>query len=124
MLIARLSLIFLPFSLLARFFGQAVPPADARAAETARRLSASHKRLAEDIGWAVTRSARHLPLTVVCLPQAMAARAMLQRRGIASVLHLGASTRPLEGHAWLDAGGVEVTGYPVPGRVAEVTCFL
>jgi len=31
-------------------------------------------RAAEDVGWAVTRAARHVPFNAVCLPQAMAAR--------------------------------------------------
>jgi hypothetical protein len=42
--------------------------------------------------------------------------------GIDSVLHFGARTgqdkigqdKPIDTHAWLDAAGVEVTGYPVP----------
>jgi hypothetical protein len=33
-------------------------------------------------------------------------------------------TKPLDAHAWLDAAGVEVTGYPVPGRFAEIACFV
>jgi hypothetical protein len=27
-------------------------------------------------------------------------------------------------HAWLDAAGVEVTGYPVAKTFAEIACFL
>ncbi len=48
-------------------------------------------RLAEDIGWAVTRAARYLPFKAVCLPQAMAARVMLERRGVKSIMHFGAA---------------------------------
>ena len=64
----------------------------------------------------MTRAARHVPFKAVCLPQAMAARVMLKRRGVASVMHFGAARgqeKPLDAHAWLDAAGVEVTGYPV-----------
>ena len=64
----------------------------------------------------MTRAARYVPFKAVCLPQAMAARVMLKRRGVESVMHFGAAKgteKPLDAHAWLDAAGVEVTGYPV-----------
>jgi hypothetical protein len=32
--------------------------------------------------------------------------------------------KPLDAPAWLDAAGVEVTGYPVPGKFAEIACFV
>jgi len=57
----------------------------------------------------------------------MAARIMLRRRGIASVMHFGAAKgkeNPLDAHAWLDAAGVEVTGYPVAPGFAEIGCFV
>ncbi len=75
----------------------------------------------------MTRSARYLPFKAVCLPQAMAAQAMLRRRGVTSVMHFGAARgeeKPLDAHAWLDAAGVEVTGYPVAERFAEIACFV
>jgi hypothetical protein len=78
-------------------------------------------------GWAVTRAARHVPFSAVCLPQAMAARIMLKRRGVDSVLHFGArigQDKPIDAHAWLDAAGVEVTGYPVAKTFAETACFV
>ena len=94
-------------------------------------------RIAEEIGWAVTRAARHVPFNAVCLPQAMAARIMLKRRGVDSVLHFGARIgqdkigqdkigpdKPIDAHAWLDAAGVEVTGYPVANTFAEIACFV
>ena len=31
---------------------------------------------------------------------------------------------PLDTHAWLDAGGVRVTGYPVSDRFVEIACFV
>lgn len=117
LLLARLGLIFIPFPKLARWLGRFVPPSDPRA------LAA----LAQEIGWAVTRSARYVPFRAVCLPQAMAARVMLKRRGVASVLHFGATrgeAKPLDAHAWLDAAGVEVTGYLVAKQFAEIACFV
>jgi len=62
---------------------------------------------------AVTTAARNVPWNAVCLPQALAAKAMLARRGCGAAFHLGA-TRDAEGklnaHAWLVAGGTIVVG--------------
>lgn len=126
LLLARLALIVVPFPHLARRLGTFVSPSDARAAAADARASPEAARLAEEIGWAVTRSARYVPFKAVCLPQAMAARVMLRRRRISSVLHFGAAKdkdKRLNTHAWLDAAGVEVTGYPVAG-FSEIACFI
>jgi transglutaminase superfamily protein len=123
---ARLALIFVPFPRLARRLGTFVPPAEARASVPAG-STPEQTRLAAEIGWAVTRAARYVPFNAVCLPQAMAARVMLKRRGVASVMHFGAAKgteKPLDAHAWLDAAGVEVTGYPVAKTFAEIACFV
>jgi hypothetical protein len=115
LLLARLALIFIPFPRLARRFGTFVPPTDARALQARNRTSPAHAQLAEDIGWAVTRSARYVPFGTVCLPQAVAARVMFKRRVVSRALHIGAGKerhRPIDAHVWLDATGVEVTGYP------------
>lgn len=124
---ARLALIFVPFPRLARRLGAFVPPADARVAQARSPSAEADARLAIDIGWAVTRAARYVPFKAVCLPQAMAARVMLKRRGVKSVMHFGAAKgteKPLDAHAWLDAAGVEVTGYPVAKNFAEIACFV
>jgi Transglutaminase-like superfamily len=124
---ARLALIFIPFPRLARHLGTFVPPTDPRASRRKTVSADGEALLAEDIGWAVTRAARYLPFKAVCLPQAMAARVMLKRRGVESVMHFGAAKgtdKPLDAHAWLDAAGVEVTGYPVAENFAEIACFV
>jgi len=124
---ARLALIFIPFPRLARRLGTFVPPTDPRVLRTKTVAADGQALLAEDIGWAVTRAARYLPFKAVCLPQAMAARIMLKRRGVESVIHFGAAKgteKPLDAHAWLDAAGVEVTGYPVAAQFAEIACFV
>ena len=123
---ARLALIAVPFPKLARRLGDFVPPTDPRAAR-ANAHRPQDVALAAEIGWAVTRAARHLPFEAVCLPQAMAARVMLRCRGVPSVMHFGAAKggeRPLDTHAWLDAAGVEVTGYPIAAQFAEIACFV
>lgn len=127
LLLARLALLFIPFPRLARWLGTFVPPSDPRALQASAAAPGEPARLAEAIGWAVTRSARYVPFKAVCLPQAMAARVMLKRRGVASVMHFGAGRgqdKPLDAHAWLDAAGVEVTGYPVAKNFAEIACFV
>ncbi len=62
---------------------------------------------------AVTIASRNVPWDAVCLPQAMAAKAMLARRGCGSAFHLGANFNAqgkLIAHAWLVAGGAVVVG--------------
>ena len=127
LLMARVALLAVPFPRLARRLGAFVPPTDERVRLAQRNASPQAARLAEEIGWATTRAARHVPFKAVCLPQAMAARIMLRRRGVASVLHFGAAKgreKAIDGHAWLDAAGIEVTGYPVAGQFAEIACFV
>jgi len=127
LLLARLGLIFVPFPKLARQLGCFVPPSDPRVLAARTSGTQQDAALAQEIGWAVTRSARYVPFKAVCLPQAMAARVMLKRRGVSSVLHFGAvrgTDTPLDTHAWLDAAGVDVTGYPVANKFAEIGCFV
>ena len=127
LLLARLALVLIPFPWLARHLGAFVAPAEARAAQARWPRSPDLAACAEDVGWAVTRAARHVPFKAVCLPQAIAARIMLKRRRVESVMHFGAAKgedKPLDAHAWLDAAGVEVTGYPVAKQFAEIACFV
>jgi hypothetical protein len=127
LLAARLALFFIPFPRLARRLGTFVPPTDARVSQVRTATAPDQSRHAAEIGWAVTRAARYVPFKAVCLPQAMAARVMLERRGVKSVMHFGAAKgqdKPLNAHAWLDAAGVEVTGYPVAENFAEIACFV
>ncbi|MCW3837670.1 lasso peptide biosynthesis B2 protein [Sphingomonas canadensis] len=63
----------------------------------------------------VQRVAANASFTANCLPQAMAARWMLARRGIATELHIGArpgtrGDRPIDLHAWLLCGDLCLTG--------------
>jgi Transglutaminase-like superfamily len=124
---ARLALIFVSFPKLARHFGAMVLPTDPRMTNAGRPGHSNQIWIAKEISWAVTSAARYVPFRAVCLPQAMAAHSMLKRRGVASVMHFGAGkgeAKPLDTHTWLDAAGVEVTGYPVEERLAEIVCFM
>ena len=122
--LARLGLLALPFPALARRIGTFTPP---QTAETVALHRPDAADIARNVGWAVTRAARYLPFRAVCLPQALAARHMLRRRGVASVLHFGAidgATAGIRTHAWLDAAGVEVTGYPLAAGCTEIARFV
>jgi len=126
LLVARFLLSFVSFPQLARRFGTLVTPTDPRLTKVVD-ADPDQARIAQEVSWAVTRAARHAPFKAVCLPQAMTAQAMLKRRGIASVLHFGGLTgeaKSLDSHAWLDAAGVQVTGYPVEERLAEIGSFV
>ena len=127
LLAARLALLTAPFQTIARRLGDFVPPADPRVAATAAATTPAQAMIAREVSWAVTRAAAHVPFRAVCLPQAMAARIMLKRRGVSSAMHFGAARgvdKPLGAHAWLDAAGVKVTGYPVGRQFAEIACFV
>jgi hypothetical protein len=124
---ARARLALTPFRRIAKTLGTFVPPADPRVAEARAPGPEDRARIARDVGWAVTRAASHVPFEAVCLPQAMAAHAMLRKRGVGSVMHLGArrsEEKPIDAHAWLDAAGVEVTGYPLSEGMTEIGCFV
>ena len=80
----------------------------------------------QEVRQAVTIAARNVPWNAVCLPQAMAAKAMLARRGQGSALHLGAGPADADGfmaHAWLVAGGEIVVGEVGATAVAPLARF-
>lgn len=64
------------------------------------------------LGRQVERVAESFPWTVKCLPRALAASAILSRRGIRSQLAIGArrDTGPVELHAWLTLSGTCIVG--------------
>jgi hypothetical protein len=69
--------------------------------------------LASRVGLAVRIGARNVPWNAVCLPQAMAAKAMLARRGYSSALYVGLVPTPdpaMKLHAWLEVEGTVVAG--------------
>lgn len=72
---------------------------------------------ARSIGWAVTLAANHTPWESTCLVQVLAAQRMLQKRGIAGVFYIGATTARnqdetpgLLAHAWLKCSDEFITG--------------
>jgi hypothetical protein len=72
------------------------------------------------------RVSRHLPWHSSCLVCAIAGRMMLRRRGMPSLLLLGARSDPeaeLAAHAWLQCGGVDVVGADIAPEYAPIVAF-
>lgn len=127
--VAGVALLVLRFRTIASHLGQSLTPAEAVAKMAEAHNAGDTQALVRDIGWAVRRTADHLPIGAFCLQQALAAKCMLRRRRITGALHLGVATRKgpegaMTAHAWLDAAGVEVTGCPVTSEYTEVACFV
>ena len=76
---------------------------------------------------AVTLAARHVPWNAVCLPQAIAGRLMLARRGCSSTLHCGVGRGAdggLVAHAWLESNGAVILGEDGMSGVTAVARFV
>ena len=96
LLMARAALAFLPMQRIFRWLEQ---PTD----ESSEALAAFGT--AERVRWAILAASRYGPLQFVCFPQALAAHAMLRRRGVRSVMHYGVRRsvdRRLRDHTWLE----------------------
>ncbi len=81
---------------------------------------------ARQVRWAVEAAARNLPLSLTCLPQALAASWMLQARGYAPQLHYGVAipkTGGFEAHAWVELNGMAVIGHRAAKRFTLLTSF-
>lgn len=114
--IARIQLSTLPFErLAARLSGGGKRGDDSLDPELLRRIA-----------FAVTAAAANVPWRSTCLPQALAARALLKRYGHSPTIHLGVE-RPgddaLAGHAWLTCGDAVVIGGEHLGRFTEIHRF-
>ena len=70
-------------------------------------------RIVRRVSWAIRALAERGPLPFVCFPQAIAAFAMLRRRGIPVVLYYGVARndeKGLHAHVWIRDGEVSVVG--------------
>ena len=117
--LARVAVAVVPFRLLVRRFGRPVEPAHGSDFVPARLLVFR-------VRWAVLAVAARAPLSSPCLPQAIAAKLMLSRRGVPTTIHLGVknpSTGALAAHAWLSAGPIVVTGKAGHRSFTEVARF-
>lgn len=119
--IAALCLRLLPFRHVVRLLiGR--PAIGGAPAEAAGPVSGAIWRVSRAVG----RAAALLPFPVLCLPQAIAAKALLGRRGYGASLHLsarlGGDTEPAA-HAWLIWEGRPVIGGGMPAGQAEIARF-
>jgi transglutaminase-like putative cysteine protease len=101
--------------LLARLAVRILPPA--RIFAWANRSPRRIRRFAADemgwVNWAVETLGQRRPwMNAFCLPRALAAHAMLRRRGIASRLCLGVARKDgaLAAHAWVELGKGRIAG--------------
>ncbi len=117
--VARLAVVALPFRRLSTTLG--VHMAESPAGSTPPELA--------DIGWAIRAAARRTPWRSKCLEQALAAKAMLRRRGIPNTLYLGVRSEGPDGerrivaHAWVRSGSLHVTGGPHVETFGVVSTF-
>jgi hypothetical protein len=110
---ASLAVRLLPEPRVTRLLGRPEPAGEA----LARERPGPEARL---VGRAVDLVAARLPWRPVCLPQAIATRWLLRRRGIVCVAHLGVTaTEPFVAHAWITVRGTVVQGGPV-GHATEL----
>ena len=75
------------------------------------------------VRWAIEAWARRLPWRVVCFQKGLALHKLLQRRGIASLLHYGVAQdaeRGLTAHVWVTYGGKPIIGGDV---AADYACL-
>jgi hypothetical protein len=100
--------------LLARLAVRFVPPARLfkwadRRVRAARRFAVAE---ADWVAWAIESVAGRPGVDALCLPRALAAHAMLRRRGIASRLCLGVARNgeQITAHAWTEVDERKVIG--------------
>ena len=107
---ARLALCLFPFRCLAWYFS--LPARRPELSGDAR------LRARKEVRDALIRARRRSPGRITCLHQAMAAQAMLRRRGVNTTLYYGTATLPegLTGHAWVQDGTEGVIGYQIAQR--------
>lgn len=116
---ARIALACVPFSRIAAWLGTS-------GAESPAVVTAEHAQAAEAVGWAVSALARRVPWDGRCFAQALAATAMLRRRGVDGTVSFGVcegAASGFEAHAWLRVGARMVTGGAGYERFKAFTTF-
>lgn len=120
LVLARISLV-MPFRWLARLLGRL----DSGNDPTTIVLVDSERASALGVRRAVLRVAERLPWQSTCLVRAIAARMMLRRRHLPSVLHFGVVhiQKELSAHAWVRCGEINVVGAETAGEYAPIAAF-
>ena len=101
LLVSKLLLTMLPFRLNKKLFKK-----------NEKRLKQANIQQLKEIQLSIERAGKIAFWSNVCLVKSFAARIMLQRRGIASVIFLGVQLKggkEISAHAWLLSNGIFVT---------------
>lgn len=111
----------LPFRTLSRVMGL-------RRGETMLVVEPGDLARASAVGWAVRAAASYTPWESTCLMQALAAAALLRRRGIDGTLYLGVAkgsgaAEAITAHAWLRCGELVLTGESERARYTQIASF-
>jgi len=106
--LARVKLLAMPFKKIAPGLGIYMK-------ETAEKDQSEHREVLRLIHQTIRRLSRRTPWESACLVQAMAAKRMLNRRGIGCTIYFGITKdekkeKGLTAHAWLRSGNTMVTG--------------
>ena len=94
--------------------------------ESPASISDATEHSVRQITRALSVASSRLPFDCSCLAQAVAAKAMLRRRGIASTLYLGVNPQSVDAlwaHAWLRCGPILVTGADGSEQCVPVVTF-
>jgi hypothetical protein len=77
------------------------------------------------VAWAVETVGAKAWMKALCLPRALAAQAMLRRRGIASKVCLGVARdgSSMEAHAWVEIGSRVIVGGAEAARFTRLAEF-
>jgi hypothetical protein len=77
------------------------------------------------VSWAVENLGARSWMNALCLPRALAAHAMLRRRGISSRLCLGVARdrEALSAHAWVEIGDDKIVGGGEAGGFTRLAMF-
>jgi hypothetical protein len=115
-------------AVLARPFNRIAPSLGVHMATADPELTECRRTQARQVGWTVRAIAHRTPWDSNCLAQSIAAKRMLQRRGIPSTLYLGVTKdaddpKHLDAHAWLQCGDEILTGRRGHQRFRVISTF-
>lgn len=90
-----------------------------------RRIQRFRSNEIEWVAWAVETVGAGRRSTALCLPRALAAQAMLRRRGIASRICLGVvrENDAVTAHAWVEIGRQMIVGGAAAGGFTKIAEF-
>jgi hypothetical protein len=117
--LARMAVLYLPFRWVAAVLGKPE-------AQTPEHDDLANLRGIRRIASMVRRTSRNVPWTSKCLDQAIAAKILLRRRGIATTVYFGVKndeSGELDAHAWLRSGTCYVTGGAHRERYTIINTF-